>query len=82
MQYSKRNIVFVFLFIVFIIVFSQLKYQKTEDETNELEDMTNLETVRVLEGVALQHGFVGRLVQTVIIISKTQLVVAINIAVF
>lgn len=44
--------------------------------------MTNLETVRVLEGVALQHGFVGRLVQTVIIISKTQLVVAINIAVF
>ena len=24
--------------------------------------MTNLETVRVLEGVALQHGFVGRLV--------------------
>ncbi|XP_073227884.1 uncharacterized protein [Porites lutea] len=37
----------------------KLKYQKTEDETNELEDMTNLETVRVLEGVALQHGFVG-----------------------
>ena len=55
--------------------FYQLKYQKTEDETNELEDMTNLETVRVLEGVALQHGFVGRLVKTVIIISKIQLVV-------
>lgn len=38
----------------------QLKYQKSEDETNGDEEMTNLESVRVLEGVALQHGFVGR----------------------
>jgi len=38
----------------------QLKYQKSDDETNELEETTNLEAVRVLEGVALQHGFVGR----------------------
>ena len=30
--------------------------------------MTNLETVRVLEGVALQHGFVGRLVKQYIIL--------------
>lgn len=44
--------------------------------------MTNLETVRVLEGVALQHGFVGRLVKTVtinninnIIFPKKQLVI-------
>lgn len=75
MQYSKRNIVFFLCIYCIYYCFYQLKYQKTEDETNELEDMTNLETVRVLEGVALQHGFVGRLVQTVIIISKTQLVV-------
>ena len=75
MQYSKRNHCFCFCIYCIYYCFYQLKYQKTEDETNELEDMTNLETVRVLEGVALQHGFVGRLVQTVIIISKTQLVV-------
>ena len=55
-------------FLVFKVCFNflnlnqQLKYQKSDDETNELEEMTNLETVQVLEGVALQHGFVGRLV--------------------
>lgn len=42
----------------------QLKYQKSEDETNGDEEMTNLESVRVLEGVALQHGFVGRSVRS------------------
>ena len=39
----------------------QLKYHKTEEERNDDDDeMSYLETVRVLEGVALQHGFVGR----------------------
>lgn len=38
----------------------KLSYQKGDEEADEsVEEMTNLETVRVLEGVALQHGFVG-----------------------
>ncbi|XP_066028679.1 uncharacterized protein [Pocillopora verrucosa] len=38
----------------------KLKYHKTEEERNDDDDeMSYLETVRVLEGVALQHGFVG-----------------------
>ena len=40
----------------------QLKYQNTGEENNEEEELINLESVRALEGVALQHGFVGRLV--------------------
>ena len=59
---TQKGILFLFSIYCIYYCFYQLKYQKTEDETNELEDMTNLETVRVLEGVALQHGFVGRLV--------------------
>lgn len=40
----------------------QLKYQNSGEESNEDEELINLESVRALEGVALQHGFVGRLV--------------------
>ena len=46
-------------------LFLQLKYQNSEEETNDDEELTNLESVRVLEGVALQHGFVGRLVHCI-----------------
>ncbi|XP_067051751.1 uncharacterized protein [Acropora muricata] len=37
----------------------KLQYQKTDEGAVDSEEMTNLESVRVLEGVALQHGFVG-----------------------
>ena len=40
----------------------QLKYQNSGEENNEDEELINLESVRALEGVAMQHGFVGRLV--------------------
>ena len=40
----------------------QLKQQNSGEENNEDEELINLESVRALEGVALQHGFVGRLV--------------------
>lgn len=42
------------------ILLNQLQYQKTDEGAVDSEEMTNLESVRVLEGVALQHGFVGR----------------------
>lgn len=37
----------------------KLKYQNSGEESNEDEELINLESVRALEGVALQHGFVG-----------------------